>query len=195
MSKWFRKIWNDPVWSKVIAGLILAAGGALWASRTSWGTTLKTPLPLWIVIIVGAATFSLAVMLMFFRTYQFEPQIEVIDVSVTEVNRPMPLTFPLKCHVQFRNESDGCVDVRTSDYEPNTVTLKRFTLNVLQIDLEGWVPEPYATDRIAVLPGQTFRAWIGIDETKFSPASVKDLRGRMGTLRLIVNGKRLAFQL
>jgi len=62
--------------------------------------------------------------------------------------------------------------------------------NVLQLDFHGrWFPQPDGVDRIAVLPQQLFRAWVGIDETKFKQDQVNQLRGRIGTLALMVDGK------
>jgi hypothetical protein len=44
----FRKIWNDPVWSKVISVSIVAAGGLIWAKITdhTWNDIYLSPLSL-----------------------------------------------------------------------------------------------------------------------------------------------------
>ncbi|ODT83065.1 MAG: hypothetical protein ABS69_04675 [Nitrosomonadales bacterium SCN 54-20] len=61
-----KKLWADPVWSKVIAGLILASGAALlgfffdwWPAISTFGkeaynlTLSRTLLPNWLIGILG----------------------------------------------------------------------------------------------------------------------------------------------
>lgn len=39
---WLKKIWNDPVWSKVIAGVILAVGAAAYSVIKGWISDAET---------------------------------------------------------------------------------------------------------------------------------------------------------
>lgn len=67
----FKKIWGDPVWSKVIATLILSALAVLWAGLhfNWWPLILATsPVPHWllgllIIMIVASASTLVAVMM------------------------------------------------------------------------------------------------------------------------------------
>jgi hypothetical protein len=60
------KLWNDPVWSKVIAGVILALGATIatyflewWPSFGRWGSQgyafaiASTPTPHWLLLLLG----------------------------------------------------------------------------------------------------------------------------------------------
>jgi hypothetical protein len=66
--KW-KSIWNDPVWSKVIAAGIVAALGTIWASLRFAGLAtairffLTISIPLWLAILL----FTLAASLIVFR--------------------------------------------------------------------------------------------------------------------------------
>jgi hypothetical protein len=44
-------------------------------------------------------------------------------------------------------------------------------------------------DRIAVLPDENVRAWIPIDENKYTTDEINGARGQIGTLVFKVNGK------
>lgn len=204
-----KKIWHDPVWSKVIATGIIALFGTIWAGVHFdwWSSLLSTYLtPVWLLFLLIALTlFSFTLFL--WKQHQLgemrkesagpelEPKIATIDVAVPPVDKGKSLTYPLKCHVQLRNDSSMCVDVRVSEYRPNTVTVKKFVVDVLQIKLGTWLPNDYPVDRLAVLPGQMFRAWIAIDDTKFNESQINLLRGRIGTLVLVVNGKHVNIDL
>lgn len=39
---WIKKVWNDPVWSKVIAGVILAVGAAVYSVVKGWLSDTET---------------------------------------------------------------------------------------------------------------------------------------------------------
>jgi hypothetical protein len=87
------------------------------------------------------------------------------------------------------NNSSAAIDVRVAGFTPSAVQCKRFVTNVLQLDLPGgWQPNPHGVDAIAVLPGKRFRAWVGLDESRFTPAQARGLKGNIGTLKLVVNG-------
>jgi hypothetical protein len=95
----------------------------------------------------------------------------------------------------MQNNSTECADVRVSEYRPRTVTLKQFVLDVLQVQLREWCPRDNGVDCVAVLPHQSFRAWIGIDESRFSEERVRALRGQIGTLVLSVDGVAISVEL
>lgn len=124
-----------------------------------------------------------------------EPNIKVVDITIPPQNPALRLTFPLKCYVTLQNESTECIEVRVSEYRPRKVTLKQFVLGVLQVNLRGWHPTTDGVDRIAVLPQQSFRAWIGLDEKKFSDVQANELRGEIGTLVFLVDGKPVPIDL
>lgn len=88
--------------------------------------------------------------------------------------------------------------MRLSDYIPRTVTLRDLPLEILQLRFrEQWWPWPDGVDRIAVLLHQSFRAWIGLDETMLSEGQANQLlsRGQIGTLVFSVNGKPVSIDL
>jgi TIR domain len=120
-----------------------------------------------------------------------QPDIKVVDVAIPPQDKGLNLTYPLKCYVQLRNDSASCIDVHLAGYIPNTVTLKQFVSGVLQVKLGEWYPRPDGVDHVAVLPGQLFRAWVGLDESKFTEDEVRGRSGQIGTLVLTVNGAAL----
>lgn len=100
-------------------------------------------------------------------------------------------TFPLKVRCTMRNDSVALADVQLSEYKPSAVTLKKFVTDVLQIKLGRWYPPDEGVGRVAVLVGQEFKLWVGVDEGKFNENSVKQLKGQLGTLVLTVNGEEV----
>jgi hypothetical protein len=106
---------------------------------------------------------------------------------VIEDSKNEYLSYPLKCYVTLQNLSSECADIRLSDYKPNTVTLKRLSLDVLQVKLREWYPTQHGVDRVAVLPMQQFQAWVGIDERKYNKQQLDSLIGKIGDLVFIVN--------
>jgi hypothetical protein len=200
------RIWHDPVWSKVIAGVILALLAAAWATGAHfglWPQLLGTyPIRVWLLLLLVAVTLLSLVFLLSGRNTvlsaakernrpDLEPNITKIDVLTVPPDKGLTLSFPLKCYVQLRNDSALCADVGLLEYRPGTVTLKSFAVDALQLKLRNWVPVDHGLERIAVLPGQLFRAWIGADDSKFNAVQVNELRGRIGTLVFSVNGKRV----
>jgi hypothetical protein len=103
--------------------------------------------------------------------------------------------FPLKCHVEMRNDSARSVEVSVSSYNPKNLTLKSFPPEVMQVRFNNkWFPvDP--VDRVAVLPGQLCRAWIGMDDTKFNEVQVNAAAGAIGTLVVSANKKHISFEL
>src|SRR6202007_2218966 len=115
------------------------------------------------------------------------PHVSRVSVSIPtpDYNRKPPLTYPLKCYVTLRNDSTQCADVRLSAYRPRSVTVTDFPLAVLQLRFgREWGPRPDGVDSVAVLPGQLFRAWIGLDDKKFNEEQANEylLQGDVGTL-------------
>jgi hypothetical protein len=125
--------------------------------------------------------------------HELEPHTEVVDIDIPPQNNGR--TFPLKCYVTLRNASAKCADVRLIKYLEKTVPHKRFVPDVLQVNLANkWYPTPDGVDRVSVLPDQLFRAWVGLDHSKFGEDQVKELRGRIGTLVFSINGKPVNMQ-
>jgi hypothetical protein len=163
MPEWLKYAWNDSVWSKVIAGLIVAVIVA----------SLKTPRG-WILRLLA-------------------PKLANVHAWASE--QP-GATYPLKYYVEMRNDSRRMMDVRLLTFSPNTVTLKRFIVDSLQLRLrDEWVPTKHSVERIAVLPGQSCRAWLGVDESKFSKTQLDSLTGKIGKLTVKVNWRSKSFDL
>jgi hypothetical protein len=151
-------LWNDAVWSKVIATIILSAGAIVWAFA---GRSLR-------------------------KWRRGNVSIKVIDTVVFDPDPKKTLVFPLKCYVEMRNESPVSIEVSLSDFEKQSVELKRFVTGVLQVNFNSaWYPSPDGVDRIAVLPRQMFRAWVGIDESKFTAEQVRRLKWQIGEAKFI----------
>ena len=79
--------------------------------------------------------------------------------------------------------------MRLFEFKSRAVTLKQFPVGVLQLKMHEWCPKDEGTEHIAVLPGQSFRAWVGLDDSKFSHEQVMRLCGELGTLVFSVNGE------
>jgi hypothetical protein len=178
IAAWAAETWNDPVWSKVIAAVILAVFGSVGIIFNWWKAGLRR-----LLRFIGVRIQSL-------------PNIRRVNVEIPPLDLERNPTYPIKCYVTLQNASTECAEVRVSEYRERTVTLKRFVFDVLQLDFRGrWFPQPDGVDRIAVLPQQLFRAWVGIDETKFNRDQVNQLRGQIGTLALMVDGKSVDIDL
>jgi hypothetical protein len=193
-----KKIWSDPVFSKVIAqGIIyfiaflvgLGWVGALWNWWSSgfWWSIACT--------VLGGIGGLAGGFVLFRREQGHTPNIRVVDIDIPDQNPSLNLTYPLKCYVNMQNNSTECADVRIAEFRPLNVTLKRFVLDVLQVRLRNWCPERDGVDRVAVFPQQQFRAWIAVDERKFNEERVRALRGQIGTLVLSVDGKAVSIDL
>jgi hypothetical protein len=131
----------------------------------------------------------------------FETFLKTIEANIKKVNTRITfslkdpqgreLAYPLKCYVDLQNQSMDCIDVSLTDYIERTVPLKQFVTDVLQVNLAGWYPRPDGVGRLAVLPGQLFRAWVGFDEEKYTKEEVQKRLGEIGTLVFSVNGDAL----
>jgi hypothetical protein len=103
---------------------------------------------------------------------------------------------PLKLRFHLRNDSTVPLDVKYQDYRPELITLKKVVSEVFQIRMAGaWLPQPDGLGQIAVLPFQQFAGWIAVDEGRFNKGQVEDVRGRIGTLVLLVNGQKIEIKL
>ena len=173
MLELLHQAWNDPVWSKVIAGLIV-------------------PALLAILALGRRQRFREAIGVFLGHRRAPKPVITVINITAPPINPspPTPLRYPLKCYVEMRNDSVSMIDVQVSNYHENAVPIKKLVLHVLQVRFNRWFPEPDGAERIAVLPKQLFQAWIGIDEATFTNSQIMKLRGKIGTLVLSVNGQQ-----
>jgi hypothetical protein len=191
-----KKIWHD-VLSRVIAGVIFALLATVWAAVHFdwWPRLLNTyPIPFWMLVLIALTFFSFC-FLFSRRRPEFKPIITKIDVLAVPPDKGLTLSFPLKCYVQLRNDSVIYADVTLVEYRPGAVTLKTFVVDALQLKLRNWAPTDHSLERIAVLPGQLFRAWVGVDDSKFNAGQVNEQRGRIGTLVFSVNGKRVDINL
>jgi hypothetical protein len=182
-----KRIWNDAVGSKVIAWAIQLCLAAVFAPPLYW--TWKT-FGGWQAILLTVGVVAVFILLWDVRNRN-TPRIEQVgDVDVTFDEGAV---FRLKCWVRLRNDAAKCADVQIINYMQKMVNL-RFVTNVLQLNVgNDWYPptgKPGA-DRLPVLPGQLFQAWVGVDERRHSKNEVQALRGQIGTLIFRVNGKRL----
>jgi hypothetical protein len=126
------------------------------------------------------------------------PHVTRVSVSIPDIDSDRKLTYPLKCYVTLRNDAMECADVRLSAYRPRSVTVKDFPLDVLQLRFgRQWCPTPDGVDHLAVLPGQLFRGWIGLDESKINEEQARGflLRGDVGTLVFLINGNSVNIEL
>src|SRR5271154_991692 len=174
MEHWISTVWNDPVGGGLIVAVILALLSAFWASiHLDW----------W-------KRFGSLLSKAWRESQQFSPKVSLVQVNATDPDKGR-LTYPVKCYVELRNDSEGCIDVRMSNYKPNKVDAKLKLLNVLQLKFSSaWVPV-VETDRVAVLPQQLFRVWIPMDEKKYNAQTVNELRGVIGEVVFAVNGKEI----
>lgn len=184
-----KRIWHDPVWSKVIAAILFAAltglAGIAWAPVRTF-VLATSPIPNWltallalIIIVQGAILFA--------PRPKAQARISAIGDAVIGEDKVPGRGFPLKVYQVMRNDSTESADVAVADYKPRTVTLKQFVTGVLQVKLREWYPDKEGVDRLAVLPGQQFKIWVGVDEGKFTKDQLERLRGKIGTMVLKVN--------
>ena len=165
-------LWSDAVGSKVIAGLITALiiflVGSIWAAvKFKWRERLSR---LWSI------------------------RLSMINAGVSP--QPWAPGYPLKYYIEMRNDSSKCLAVGILRYIPNTITVKSFPPEVMQVRFNTkWYPLDTAVDKVAILPGQMCRAWIGIDEAKFNEGQVNAAVGRIGTLVVSANKKHFSFEL
>jgi hypothetical protein len=188
-------LWHDPVWSKVIAAIIVALGAALyaWIGQHWFPTIITFNWWFFAIALLGVLGGLVGGFFIFPKLTQSEPNIKATSVRITTAPPDTQLTFPLKCYATLRNDSkDKCADVQLSGYKPYALSISELPLNVLQVRIGGqWHPAPDGASRIAVLPEQTFRAWIGLDHKQYNKEFARELllKGRIGTLIFKVDGK------
>lgn len=156
----------DSVWSRVTGSVIFAIICAIWAGlKFKWWNRL---------------------------TARWAIKLTMTNCSI---GYQAGVGYPLKCHIEMRNDSSRAVEVRVSDYIPEKIRLKSFPPEVMQIRFNNkWFP-PDSQDRVAVLPGQLCRAWIGLDDATFSEIQAKAATGNIGKLVVSANKKHFSFQL
>jgi hypothetical protein len=81
MGKIFTRIWNDPVWSKVIAAIIVALLAAFWAGVHFdwWPQILVYRIPLWVVVL------PVAIGLIGWLIWMRRGKIEIVSVRHLDV--------------------------------------------------------------------------------------------------------------
>jgi hypothetical protein len=195
------RLWHDPVWSKVIAAVIIALGSALYAwVGTHWLPEIVN-FNWWFfgIALLGVLGGLVGGYLISRQLDQSKPNITTTSCRISPSPSPdTELKFPLKCYITLRNTSTKSADVQLSDYKSTAVTIDEFPFNVLQVQLGGhWFPNPNGASRIAVLPDQTFRAWVGLDHRNYSREFARELliKGRIGTLVFLVDGKKFNINL
>jgi hypothetical protein len=180
-----------------IAQIVIAASALFVSVLNSWQSLKDNQFfqPGFLVpLLVSALLVAFIWQLVRQRSYQLPsaepPKIALLDAHPHQT--PPPASYPLKYRIKMRNDSSYAVDVQVSRYLQEVVPLKRFVTDVLQIKLgKAMQPERESVERVAVLPGQQFQAWIGVDETKFDVRTLDALKGRVGTLVLAVNGREI----
>jgi hypothetical protein len=176
----------------VLSNVATLAG--LWIAYISAPATVQSRVG-YVVLVSGAVcSIVLYLCLAWFvlrpRSSAYPPKITVLATSLSYSDVKPSLGFPLKMHVEMRNDHSRCINVRLSEYVSGFATVKNLPLDVLQIKYSGtWLPEKKTEERVAVLPRQQFRAWLGFDESKFTKEQLEQHRGKIGTLILGVNGK------
>lgn len=201
-------IWKDPVGSKIIASAVVAIGAAVWAKLDDdFGPALVGAHPqvaFWVIVgLILLGLSAVAIALFSSGSSQStpvgadDPKVSLVNAYAIQADPVHNRNYPVKLRAEFTNHSASCIDVAMAGYSPGNVTLEKLLLNVFQLKLgDTWLPSESGIDRIAVLPGQMFRIWLGVEKEQFSKADqVRRLIGRAGTLALSVNGKRLEFPL
>jgi hypothetical protein len=118
-----------------------------------------------------------------------------VEPKITRVNHEFEdstgnVAYPLKMRVQFRNDSPMSIGVAVSEYVRGEAPIQDpLPIGVLQVKLgDEWLPVVNGQQKIAVLPGQLFRVWIGFDRTRISRAQLEGMwGGRLGTLVLLAD--------
>lgn len=165
MQQWLKTLWQDSVWSKVIAGIILASLGAIWGSRTRW--------------------FGLQGSSILRKTHAYPS-----DQSVKGASYPLKYYVELindskKCvEVRVGSFSPDMITLQKLVFGSLQIMLGG-----------QWLPTPDSIDCVALLPNQRCRIWIAADSNKFSTADLEHSVGRIGTLTLRANSKHVDIKL
>ncbi|MGA2675255.1 MAG: hypothetical protein ABSE99_18760 [Terracidiphilus sp.] len=203
MPSWVKNLWNDPVLSKVIGGLITGGILALCAELVPsiWGIrfTLKYCVPLWLVIALCLVVFILSILLAprsSLKTDGISLQLKHMGTSAPDPDPNYKIDFPLKCWWTFRNDSESAIDVTFWEFVGRSVKVKSQAVGILQVQMiQQWLPVDHGVAHVAVLPGQLFKGWIAPDEAQYTAAQIRSHFGHLGTLTLKINGKLMEFEL
>lgn len=125
----------------------------------------------------------------------FRPALRKTNAYPSDQSDEPGIQFPLKYYLETINDSRKSIAVRVVEFVPNAVTLQKFVTATVQVMFDKWCPRPIATDEVALLPNQRCRAWIGVDAKRFTKDDLDRLEGKIGTLVLTANGKRISFNL
>ena len=191
-----KKLWKDPVWSKVISlGIATFLAFAYKVTTTQGFGFLSSTVgvPLWIIpILVSAACVLVAFLLpRKLPPKPTSPPLTVIGDFEIRYEPNRGLGFPLKCYVELRNSSSECLEVTFDNYIPDKVCLEKRLARVLQVRLnEQWCPEPDGVERVSLYPNQHMRTWIAPDEKLFDVVQLKALRGHLGDLEFSINKQK-----
>lgn len=165
MWQWLKGVWNDSVWSKVIAGLILAGLAALWAWWRGWFARFCRPALRKTHAYASDQASTGA-------TYPLKYYLEAINDSRKCVAVRV---------IDFKEDV-----VKLQKFVPSTLQV--------MIEGQ-WLPTLNSVESVALLPHQRCRAWIGVDSKKFTQTDLEKLQGKMGSLILSANGKEIQFDL
>jgi len=191
---WWDKAWDDPVGSKLIAETIKALAAPAFGMLAAVFIAILTRPP-WFVATYNIPVWALGILVVVFyflilaligaiiwkrKRVQSLPaanvEIRKIEVLATDPAQGSVLTFPVKCNLTLLNDSQIPIDVRVLGFEPGAVTLKENKVNTLVLQFHGsWWPSNNSVERVAVFPGQQFRAWIAVDDTREFPTKETDV--------------------
>jgi hypothetical protein len=203
-KNWFAVAWTDPVGSKLIAVALASIATGIWGKlSTDAGPRFvgsHEQVAYWTIVVLatttvlgvgGLARISRARAVVATVPSAAQPRISLVTASVTQANPADQRTYPVKIRAEFRNDSQSCIDVSIAGFTAGAVTLEKLVTSVLQLKIESsWLPLDEA-ERIAVLPGQMFRLWLGVEKARFTSAEqVTRLLGAVGKLMLMVNGDK-----
>jgi hypothetical protein len=149
----------------------------------------------WSKVIAAAIIFLAGLIGGRLRSLWREPWSTKLTITNRDIGFKEDAGYPLKYHVEIRNDSSKVVEVRLADYRANKIPLQSFPPEVMQVRFNNkWFPTD-PVDRVAVLPGQLCRAWVGLDSKKFNEVQAKAAMGTIGTLIVSANRKRFSFEL
>ena len=206
-KSWLRRQWEDlkghfKWWLICLAGSAVISGGGVFLAKVRHVLPRLPSRVTWAGVFVLSLLVFLLSTMHNYKSNMLEPAnsrnvaLPVVSgvrirLISEDVEYQPTATFPLKVRCTMRNDSGALADVQLSEYKASAVTLKKFVTDVLQIKLRKWYPPDEGVERVAVLVGQVFKLWVGVDEGKFNEHSVNQLKGQMGTLVLTVNGEEV----
>jgi hypothetical protein len=119
-----KRIWHDPVWSKVIAAIIFAAltgiAGIAWDPIRVFLVS-TSPIPNWLtaalillIVVLGAILFT--------PRQTAVARISPVGDAIIGEDKAPGRGFPLKVYRVVRNDSNDTADISVADYKPGTVS-------------------------------------------------------------------------